>query len=284
MFADTRLIRYLPTVILPAIWVTLKIIFFSAVISITLGLLLGILLVVTEPDGLKPNKVFHSVLGKVTDVIRSFPTIVLIVAVAPLTRLLIGTTIGANAAIFAITLACTPYATRMTENALHTVDEQLIEEILQETDAEKLKDLTNLFNIFQTKREVLRVNKLNDVQDALVQQMLDRLEQQPHNFDNKDIALWVKTVQLAKESSRQSLEKVEAIPTIVHQNNTQVNINVEESLSRESRERVLSVLNTILGKNAKNDNTDGVLNNDGGEELSPLEEIDEEEGGTPDDK
>ena len=127
MFADTRLIRYLPTVILPAIWVTLKIIFFSAVISITLGLLLGILLVVTEPDGLKPNKVFHSVLGKVTDVIRSFPTIVLIVAVAPLTRLLIGTTIGANAAIFAITLACTPYATRMTENALHTVDEQLIE-------------------------------------------------------------------------------------------------------------------------------------------------------------
>lgn len=181
----------------------------------------------------------------------------------------------------------TEVITTTTKTTLQEVkehDEQLIEEILQETDAEKLKDLTNLFNIFQTKREVLRVNKLNDVQDALVQQMLDRLEQQPHNFDNKDIALWVKTVQLAKESSRQSLEKVEAIPTIVHQNNTQVNINVEESLSRESRERVLSVLNTILGKNAKNDSTNGVLNNDGGEELSPLEEIDEEEGGTPDDK
>ena len=173
--------------------------------------------------------------------------------------------------------------TKTTLQEVKEHDEQLIEEILQETDAEKLKDLTNLFNIFQTKREVLRVSKLNDVQDALVQQMLDRLEQQPHNFDNKDIALWVKTVQLAKESSRQSLEKVEAIPTIVHQNNTQVNINVEESLSRESRERVLSVLNTILGKNAKNDNTDGVLDI-GGDELSPLEEIDEEEGGTPDDK
>lgn len=174
--------------------------------------------------------------------------------------------------------------TKTTLQEVKEHDEQLIEEILQETDAEKLKDLTNLFNIFQTKREVLRVNKLNDVQDALVQQMLDRLEQQPHNFDNKDIALWVKTVQLAKESSRQSLEKVETIPTIVHQNNTQVNINVEESLSRESRERVLSVLNTILGKNAKNDNTDGVLNNDGGEELSPLEEISEEEGDPTDDK
>lgn len=173
--------------------------------------------------------------------------------------------------------------TKTTLQEVKEHDEQLIEEILQETDAEKLKDLTNLFNIFQTKREVLRVSKLNDVQDALVQQMLDRLEQQPHNFDNKDIALWVKTVQLAKESSRQSLEKVETIPTIVHQNNTQVNINVEESLSRESRERVLSVLNTILGKNAKNDNTDDVLDI-GGDELSPLEEIDEEEGGTPDDK
>ena len=172
--------------------------------------------------------------------------------------------------------------TKTTLQEVKEHDEQLIEEILQETDAEKLKDLTNLFNIFQTKREVLRVNKLNDVQDALVQQMLDRLEQQPHNFDNKDIALWVKTVQLAKESSRQSLEKVEAIPTIVHQNNTQVNINVEESLSRESRERVLSVLNTILGKNVKNDSDSGVLDN-GGDELSPLEEIDEEEGESTDD-
>lgn len=172
--------------------------------------------------------------------------------------------------------------TKTTLQEVKEHDEQLIEEILQETDAEKLKDLTNLFNIFQTKREVLRVSKLNDVQDALVQQMLDRLEQQPHNFDNKDIALWVKTVQLAKESSRQSLEKVEAIPTIVHQNNTQVNINVEESLSRESRERVLSVLNTILGKNAKNDSDSGVLDNRG-DELSPLEEIDEEEGDPTDD-
>ena len=155
-------------------------------------------------------------------------------------------------------------------------DDELIEEILQEQDADRLKDLTNLFNIFQTKREVLRVNKLNDVQDSLVQQMLDRLSQQPHNFDNKDIALWMKTVQLAKESSRQSLEKVETIPTIVHQNNTQVNINVEDSLSRESRERVLSVLNTILGGNSKNDASGDVLNSEG-ESTSPMEEIEEEE-------
>ncbi len=61
-----------------------------------------------------------------TDIVRSFPMMILIVAVAPLTRIFIGTKIGVNAAIFAITLGSTPFATRMTENSLNTVDPQLI--------------------------------------------------------------------------------------------------------------------------------------------------------------
>ena len=152
--------------------------------------------------------------------------------------------------------------------AVKDKDDALVQKILQEDDVDNLKDLTRQFNVFQAKRQVLRVNTLNDVQDALVQQMLDRLEQQPHNFDNKDIALWVKTVQSAMESSKKGIEEVDTIPTIVHQNNTQINVNVEDTLSRESREKILSVLDKILGESGNVEDENVVLHNEG--EIIPI--------------
>ncbi len=126
MLEKSNLIRYLPTVIIPAIGDTLQMVLVSAVLSIFLGVMLGIVLVMTAENGLSPHPLFHSILGKITDIVRSFPMMILIVAIAPVTRFFIGTTIGVKAAIFAITLGSTPFATRMTENALNTVDPQLI--------------------------------------------------------------------------------------------------------------------------------------------------------------
>ncbi|MDR1017141.1 MAG: ABC transporter permease [Lachnospiraceae bacterium] len=126
MGQGSRLIEYLPTVIVPAIWTTLEMIFVSAILSIIFGMIFGTVLILTDEKGLLPNKVIHFILGKITDVIRAFPTMILIVALIPLTRIVIGTSIGANAAIFAITIGCTPFATRMTENALQTVDSDLV--------------------------------------------------------------------------------------------------------------------------------------------------------------
>lgn len=123
---NSNLMRYLPTVIIPAIGDTLVMVAVSAVLSIILGIILGIILVLTAKNGLSPHPVIHAVLGKLTDIIRSFPMMILIVAIAPVTRFFIGTKIGVKAAIFAITLGSTPFATRMTENALNTVDPQLI--------------------------------------------------------------------------------------------------------------------------------------------------------------
>ena len=124
--ANSNLMRYLPTVILPAIGDTLKMVLVSAILSIFFGIILGIILVMTADNGLSPHPIIHGILGKVTDVIRSFPMMILIVAIAPITRFFIGTKIGVQAAIFAITLGSTPFATRMTENSLNTVDPQLI--------------------------------------------------------------------------------------------------------------------------------------------------------------
>lgn len=126
MFENTRLFSYLPTIIMPAIVITLKILIISALISIILGLCFGTLLILTDKNGLKPNKLIYFIISKTTDIVRSFPVLILIVSLMPLTRLIIGTTIGPNAAIFSITVACTPFAARMTENALLTVDPQLI--------------------------------------------------------------------------------------------------------------------------------------------------------------
>ena len=126
MLENSNLMRYLPTVIIPAIGDTLVMVIVSAVLSIFFGILLGIVLVLTAENGLSPHPVIHSVLGKITDIVRSFPMMILIVAIAPVTRFFIGTKIGVQAAIFAITIGSTPFATRMTENALNTVDPQLV--------------------------------------------------------------------------------------------------------------------------------------------------------------
>ena len=126
MLENSNLMRYLPTVIIPAIGDTLKMVIISAILSICFGVILGIILIMTAENGLSPHPVIHSVLGKITDIVRSFPMMILIVAIAPITRFFIGTKIGVKAAIFAITLGSTPFATRMTENSLNTVDPQLV--------------------------------------------------------------------------------------------------------------------------------------------------------------
>ena len=75
-FAKSRLIKYLPTVILPAIGSTLTMVAVSAAFSIAIGLVLGSVLYVTDRDGLLPNRYIYGILSRVTDVIRSFPTFI----------------------------------------------------------------------------------------------------------------------------------------------------------------------------------------------------------------
>ena len=126
LLENSNFTRYFSTVIVPAIGDTLIMVLSSAILSMFFGILLGIVVVMTEKDGLSPNPILHAILSKITDILRSFPMLILIVAIEPITRLIIGTKVGVSAAIFAITLGSTPFAVRMTENALHTVDPQLI--------------------------------------------------------------------------------------------------------------------------------------------------------------
>ena len=133
-------------------------------------------------------------------------------------------------------------------------EDKLINSIIEETDAEKLKDLTHLFNVYQTKRQALRMGALNDVQDALASQMLERLTRYPDNFSNGDIASWMKIVQGVIDSSRTSMEQIDSIPTITYQQNNNLNVTIGSELSRESRERALEAVKMLLqGDNSEED-------------------------------
>lgn len=137
--------------------------------------------------------------------------------------------------------------------------DEILSELVQADDMEKIKDLTHLFNAHQAKRNALRINALNDVQDALVQQMADRLKKTPDNFNNTDIANWMKTVQQVIDTSQKTVEQVDTIPAITYQqtNNTQVNVSVVDSLSRESRTRITDAIQKIL-QNVQNSTDEAV--------------------------
>lgn len=100
---------------------------FSTLFSLILGFILAILLIVTAPDGLKPIKIVYRILDAVINVLRSFPFIILIVAIVPFTKLIVGKSIGINAAIVPLTIAATPFVARVIESALKEVDKGVVE-------------------------------------------------------------------------------------------------------------------------------------------------------------
>jgi D-methionine transport system permease protein len=99
----------------------------SGFLSLLLGLPLGLLLVITAPGGISERPVFNRGLGAVINAFRSTPFIILLVALIPFTRFVVGTTIGTVAAIVPLTVAATPYFARIAEMSLREVDRGLIE-------------------------------------------------------------------------------------------------------------------------------------------------------------
>ncbi|HEY9763102.1 MAG TPA: methionine ABC transporter permease [Trichocoleus sp.] len=106
---------------------TLYMVSISALLAALFGLPLGLLLVMTGPKGFLPNRNLHQVLGSVVNAGRSLPFIILLVAIIPLTRLIVGTTIGSTAALVPLTLSAIPFYARVAETSLLEVDRGLVE-------------------------------------------------------------------------------------------------------------------------------------------------------------
>ena len=106
---------------------TLFMTFASSLISYLIGIPLGIVLVVTDKDGICPVPSVQKVLGLVINLLRSIPFIILLIMVIPLTRILVGTTLGAKAVVPPLVIAAAPYVARMVESSFKEVDAGVIE-------------------------------------------------------------------------------------------------------------------------------------------------------------
>lgn len=109
---------------------TLYMVGLAALFTVLIGLPLGVLLFISRRHGLVPMPRLNAVLGTIINTGRSLPFIVLLIALIPFTRLLVGTTLGSTAAIVPITIGAFPFFARLTENALDEVDYGRIEAVL----------------------------------------------------------------------------------------------------------------------------------------------------------
>ncbi|OFI05300.1 methionine import system permease protein MetP [Clostridium acetireducens DSM 10703] len=114
-------------VLLKALGETLYMVLISTFLAVIIGFIFAIILVLTNEEGLKPSKFINSVLGTIINTLRSFPFVILMIAIFPLTKIIVGKTIGTTAAIVPLTIGAAPFATRVIESALVEVDKGVIE-------------------------------------------------------------------------------------------------------------------------------------------------------------
>jgi D-methionine transport system permease protein len=127
------LVKYIPNVLnnkmelIKCIKETLIMVSISGIISLFFGLVLGVLLVVTEKGNILENTIVNNILDKAINTFRSIPFIILLAALIPLTRIIVGTAIGTKGAIVPLIFGTVPFFARQIETALFEIDKGVIE-------------------------------------------------------------------------------------------------------------------------------------------------------------
>lgn len=122
-----KFLSFFTDILIEALGQTIYMVGISTILATLIGFILAIVLVVTNDGGLKPNKIINSILGFIVNILRSFPFIILVVAIIPLTRAIVGKSIGETAALVPLTIGAAPFIARVIEGALKEVDKGLIE-------------------------------------------------------------------------------------------------------------------------------------------------------------
>lgn len=131
MFSEenvTLLVNILQNEFLMSLWETLYMTLLPTVFAFIIGLPLGVLLVIGEEKGIRPlPKLLLQVLNFVINILRSVPFLILLIVVLPLSRLLVGTTVGTPAIIAPLTIAAFPFVARLVETSIREVDKGVVE-------------------------------------------------------------------------------------------------------------------------------------------------------------
>ena len=113
--------------ILKGIQETLYMTLLSTLMGYVIGLPMGVLLAVSDKDGLKPNRVLYRILDGIANIVRSIPFLILLILLIPFTRMIVGKSYGSTATVVPLVIAAGPFIARMVESSLKEVDEGVIE-------------------------------------------------------------------------------------------------------------------------------------------------------------
>lgn len=112
------------------LWNTIYMVFVSAIFALAIGLPLGVILTITDKGHIKEKPCIHNFLEAVVNVGRSFPFAILMVALIPFTRWIVGTSLGTTASIVPLTIAAAPFIARQIETSLKEVDKHILEAVI----------------------------------------------------------------------------------------------------------------------------------------------------------
>jgi hypothetical protein len=141
--------------------------------------------------------------------------------------------------------------TQLATTSIQSLNEEsraLIDQIIAETDEQKARDLTHLFNANQNKKTMVRVNKLSDLLDTITDQALTRFTARPDEISNKELFDGLKIVQDLIERGQKQVSGAGETPLIqINQQTNEVNVgNTTNTLNRDSRERVKAAVLGLL--------------------------------------
>lgn len=153
-------------------------------------------------------------------------------------------------------------------NSLDTKTKDIAQQIIEEQDINKVKDLTHLFNLNLTKMGVIRAIKQNELLDTIIDRSAERFEKTPDNFSNIDLLNYMKVVQDSIDKTNKTIGLVDETPAIQIIKNE---VNIEDnSLNRESRRKVLEYINNVLSQ-AQSEDVIEVVPEEEGENTSHAE-------------
>lgn len=139
---------------------------------------------------------------------------------------------------------------------------ELAQSIVDEEDISKVKDMINLFNLTQTKKNVIRAMKLSGLYDSVSDKLIERLQKRPDEISYKELVDIFNATQKAIDSANKSLGLIEEMPTIqLNQQNINISVDNKDELSRDSKIKVMEAVKAFLDSQ-KNENTLEVVEED----------------------
>ena len=135
---------------------------------------------------------------------------------------------------------------KVNTEALDKQTAEIAQQLIDEQDVTKVKDLTALFNLNSQKKSAVRVMKMNDLLDRVTDKVIERFEKTPDNFSHDDLIKYMQVTENAIEKASKTLNQVSDTPAITYNQNTQVNINVLDGLDVESRKRILNAVQSAM--------------------------------------